>query len=441
MKTLEEILRDKALKKFLERQNENSDVSATECGTEPEQSTGESTGVESTNADDDMATRYSIDEAEQNEEANKVECVKPQIKKMKPLKPLKPLARKKSLNMGGEKIENMAGQSQDCKQSDQKKPLPPLKRLKPLAKTLHGRTTVKVLKRKLEIMSDVSQAVPSNKVQKVERDDDADSHNQVSTSKGVLFSVETSSDKEIASKNTPLRKPKRTIVLQSVEATARKPIQVKPATQIKKAQELRKNDLNTLTARAEPKTSESYTKLNKPDGGENSKEELHEENPVQITTATEVLSQKRPVNTNRKPIGKIIKLNTASSKHRPLTTSGIPKANATVLIKNRAFTSLGMSSRTNIELSKDSQSLTSTRTNDEVLNDETKPLTRTEIGGTNTVVENVKNEEVDRASQQDGNINTNDEERPTELSKKPLKTIKLNRDRLMEKQTDSQSAG
>lgn len=419
VKTLEEILRDKALKKLLERQNMKSgaEVSNSEGEIQPRVKS-KTTGSESIDEKSiDMV--YSIEEVLQNVETSTVETVKPKFKKLKPLKPLKPLTPLRNTKRKSLDAKNMTDKAEEKKDGDQKNPLPPLKRLKPLSKTSQkGNSTAKVLKRKLNTDSDDVQIVPGKKLKKIERvlvednsfSEDAGNQvpaNKVIADKSVVSCVdfETSSTKEITPVNLAksTRKPKRTIVMLH-SGTRKNAVKIRPG-QVDKIQGLRKEGKSTLSELAEQDIAKEDQKREIDEQVKEMNLTHDKDEPQKIVSTVKVLPKKRVLNGNRKPPGKIIMLSTSKDTKRSM-------------------------------LHNDSQC----KTNNAVINKDTRPSSSSVISGTNAVVENMDkqgvNKDVDQTLKQDEHIKTNDGNTVVQLSTKPSRMIKLNRDRLTEKKND-----
>lgn len=419
VKTLEEILRDKALKKLLERQNMKSgaEVSNSEGEIQPRVKS-KTTGSESID-EKSIYMVYSIEEVLQNVETSTVETVKPKFKKLKPLKPLKPLTPLRNTKRKSLDAKNMTDKAEEKKDGDQKNPLPPLKRLKPLSKTSQkGNSTAKVLKRKLNTDSDDVQIVPGKKLKKIERvlvednsfSEDAGNQvpaNKVIADKSVVSCVdfETSSTKEITpvslAKST--RKPKRTIVMLH-SGTHKNAVKIRPG-QVDKIQGLRKEGKSTLSELAEQDIAKEDQKREIDEQVKEMNLTHDKDEPQKIVSTVKVLPKKRVLNGNRKPPGKIIMLSTSKDTKRSM-------------------------------LHNDSQC----KTNNAVINKDTRPSSSSVISGTNAVVENMDkqgvNKDVDQTLKQDEHIKTNDGNTVVQLSTKPSRMIKLNRDRLTEKKND-----
>ncbi|CAB3996552.1 Hypothetical predicted protein [Paramuricea clavata] len=424
VKTLEEILRDKALKKFLERQNMKSgaEVSNSKGEIQPRVKS-ETTGSESIDEKSiDMV--YSIEDVLQNVETSTVETVKPKFKKLKPLKPLKPLTPLRNTKRKSLDAKNMTDKAEEKKDGDQKNPLPPLKRLKPLSKTSQkGNSTAKVLKRKLNTDSDDVQIVPGKKLKKIERvlvEDNSfseDAGNQVPTNKVIAdknvvscADFEKSSTKEVTPGNLAksTRKPKRTIVVLH-SGTRNKAVKIRPV-QVDKIQGLRKEGKSTLSELADNELAEQD--IAKEDQKRENDEQVKvmnfthdKDEPQKIVSTVKVRPNTLVLNGNRKPPGKIIMLSTSKD-----TKDSV--------------------------LHNDSQC----KTNNAVINKDTRPSSSSVISGINAVVENMDkqgvNKDVDQTLKQDEHIKINDGNTVVQLSTKPSRMIKLNRDRLTEKKND-----
>ena len=413
IKSLEEILREKALKKFLERQNKKNaaETSNSEGEIQPGDKSGttsEPTEVRST----EMI--YSIDEILKSTETSTVETVKQKVKKLpplKPLKPLKPLRNNKRKSLDTEKVADKAEKKKEC---NQKKPLPPLKRLKPLSRTTQkGNSSANVLKRKLEqTTTDDVPVVRRKKLQRLKTTSvgdipsSEDAACQTPTNETADISVASSTKlpctKEVASGTSNLSKAKckqkRTIVmLQS--RTRSEPVK------LKLVQRSKKDGNNTLLELSGPNIVKEGKKfqINEQLKDENSKQVAQELQKVDSTA--KVLPDKIVFDGNRKPAETI----------KPLFTS--QDANSTVL--NSDFQS---------------------KTDDAVINKFTGPPASSVKSETSSAVENIKkqglNKDVDQSLQQESNEKVNSAKAIAQLNRKPVRMIKLNRDRLTSVKND-----
>ncbi|XP_028407919.1 E3 ubiquitin-protein ligase RBBP6-like [Dendronephthya gigantea] len=413
VKTLEEILRDKALKKFLERQ-----MASMGSNSEDEVTVRQKSGTSSSESIDTNVLKPSIidstDEVRDTEKAVQTKTSKLKIKKLKPLKPLKPLQNTK----GKDEIlpvENITSKTEQNQCGDQKKPLPPLKRLKPLATTIRKENSGnKVLKRKLKASPDDVQTIPSKKLQKIETvivGDDSTSSGDVAilvdaatkTANKTCEDVESLKKQDISPMNVDKsqRTPKRTIVL--LQSRDRYKLVGAKSAQVDNVQELSNRDKTKLHQLAEQdKVPEEKTSQN--DEGNNSKNKK--------IGLQKVVSKEISPNGGGKLLGKVIKLNPSKDT-------------------NDAASPLSV----NLRLSKSRNNVA------KGIRTSAPPG----ITATNNAAENVNkqvlNEGVNQVIKQDIDIKTSDDDTAVQMSKKPTKMIKLNRKRLTEENNDSRKYG
>ena len=409
VKTLEEILRDKALRKFLERQNNKN---ATKDGkSEDEITVGQKSGTSSSESvDADVVKTYaidSIDDVRPDDKTNQIKTSNPNIKKLKPLKPLKPLRDTKRSKL----VENITGKTEQNQCSDQKKPLPPLKRLKPLSKTVRKEgSTDKALKRKLQASPDDSQTALRKKLLKIETvmvDDTSPSSVGVrklvdagmkTEDETLSEDVESLNKQDITSMNVDKsqNKPKRTIVV--LQSRARfKPAGAK--TTQDNVQQLRNRDKTKLAQPPEQnEVNEEKTSQNVEDNN-SKKDKIEPQN---------VLFKDLLPNVERKPPGKVIKLNLSKdAKNVPL--------------------------RKDFQLSVNSKSF-------KPGNNVAKRIESSAILGitaTNNAAE--RKQVLNQVINPDADIKADDNDTAALSSKEPTKMIKLNRNRLTVKKRDGRN--
>lgn len=404
-------MREKALKKFLERQNNK--VAAETSNSEGEIQPADKSGTKSSESTDVRSTEmiYSIDEILKRTDTSTVETVKPKVKKLPPLKPLKPLKPLRNYKRKSLDTENITDKAEKKKDSIPKKPLPPLKRLKPLSRTTQkGDSSANVLKRKLEqTRTDDVPVVRGEKLQRLETMTE-DTVSQAPTKKTTADTsvASSASTNEIAPSTSNLSKakckPRRTIVMLQSRSSS-EPVKLKSVDAAGKILRLKKEDNNASSELAELNIVKEDKKpeIDKQMKEKDSKQVAQEQQKLDSTA--KVLPDKIVFDGNSKPSDKIKQLTTSQD-----VNSG--------------------------KLNSDSQ----TKTNDTVLKKLTRPSASSVKSETSTAFENIKklglNQDVDQSRQQESNEKANGAKAVAQWNTKPVRMIKLNRDRLTSVKND-----